>query len=73
MEIDGQFLQLPVTSVMWSFQSITTTLQIVDTSLNKVFVNVPASLLTTPGTASVEVMFGSSTSNTLDFTITATR
>ncbi|HZZ39866.1 MAG TPA: IPT/TIG domain-containing protein, partial [Acidobacteriaceae bacterium] len=69
--VNGRFQQYPVT-VYWTFQNTTTTLAVSNfDGFSQFNATVPASLLTTPGVASIYVTeLSSGPSNSLSFTIT---
>ena len=70
LTINGEFLVGTITTVQWTFGQNTTSLSPTSANGTQVIVNIPANLVTTPGTAQVAVAQGTATSNQLPFTIT---
>jgi hypothetical protein len=71
LAIDGSFPPYSVApTVNWTFNGLTTSLEVIDTSLSVVTALVPASLLTTPGLVSVVIVTPAGPTNSANFIIT---
>ena len=71
LTINGQFFAGVASTVSWTFGSSTTSLTVNSASPTQITATVPASLIATPGTASVQVSQLGQNSNAATFTITA--